>query len=366
MRTLRILLCVPALALWMTSAAQRQVEDANDDWLFSYKEATAKPVKGIPPQAQVAYDDAGWKSVSVPHTWQTYETTGELHPFIASPHAKDNPYWWNGKGFYRKHFTLRPEMRGRKLFIEFDGVMKNCLAYLNGKLIGEHLGGYGCFSFELTDYADYDGGNVFVLEVSNQQTDPQRVPPMDAGCWNFYGGIYRNVRLVATDDVFIPFQGSYKHEGGTHVTTENLSDSVSRVRVRTWVRNERAERQAVELTTAIVDGDGRIVAVASTPQEIRPQETALYDEEFEIAGPKRWSPASPDLYKAVSTVTAGGRTCDRYETVFGIRTFTWNHDERRLYVNGQPVKFRASTAIRNIRGWATPFLISSTAWTCWT
>ena len=43
MRTLRILLCVPALALWMTSAAQRQVEDANDEWLFSYKEATAKP-----------------------------------------------------------------------------------------------------------------------------------------------------------------------------------------------------------------------------------------------------------------------------------------------------------------------------------
>lgn len=180
MRTLRIFLCLPALALWLTSAAQRQVEDANADWLFSYKEATAKPVKGIPPQAQVGYDDAGWKSVSVPHTWQTYETTGELHPFIASPHAKDNPYWWDGKGFYRKHFTLRPEMRGRKLFIEFDGVMKNCLAYLNGKLIGEHLGGYGCFYFELTDYVDYDGGNLFVLEVSNQQTDPQ--PGASDGC----------------------------------------------------------------------------------------------------------------------------------------------------------------------------------------
>ena len=63
MRTLRIFLCLPALVLWLTSAAQRQVEDANADWLFSYKEAAAKPVKGIPPQAQVGYDDAGWKSV---------------------------------------------------------------------------------------------------------------------------------------------------------------------------------------------------------------------------------------------------------------------------------------------------------------
>lgn len=84
MRTLRTFLCLQALALWLTSAAQRQVENADADWLFSYKEATEKPVKGIPPQAQVGYDDAGWKSVSVPHTWQTYETTGELHPFIAS------------------------------------------------------------------------------------------------------------------------------------------------------------------------------------------------------------------------------------------------------------------------------------------
>ena len=99
MRTLRIFLCLPALALWLTSAAQRQVEDANADWLFSYKEATAKPVKGIPPQAQVGYDDAGWKSVSVPHTWQTYETTRELHPYIRNVAASDNPYWWNGWGW---------------------------------------------------------------------------------------------------------------------------------------------------------------------------------------------------------------------------------------------------------------------------
>lgn len=89
MRTLRNFLFLPALALWLTSSARRQVEDANADWLFSYKEATAKPVKGISPQAQVGYDDVGWKSVSVPHTWQTYETTGELHPLrrVAQHHS---------------------------------------------------------------------------------------------------------------------------------------------------------------------------------------------------------------------------------------------------------------------------------------
>ena len=335
------LLLVPAIWLSATIAsAQRSVEPFDTEWLFRYREASAKPDKGIPAEARIDCIDSLWQRIAIPHTWQTYETTRELHPFIASPHAKDNSRWWEGRGFYRRHFRLRPEIRGRKLFIEFDGVMKNCLAYLNGHLIGEHLGGYGCFYFELTDYVDYEGENLFVLEVSNRQTDPQRVPPMDAGCWNFYGGIYRHVRLVATNDLFIPFQGSYKHEGGTHVTTENLSDTLSRVRIRTWVRNERPKRQAVVLTSSIVDETGRIVASSSTPQNIYPQETALYDESFEITDPKRWSPDSPHLYRLVSTVSAGSEVCDRYETVFGIRTFTWDRETRQLRVNGKPVNIQ--------------------------
>ena len=339
-RLLLTLLCVTPLAMPDGVSAQRRIETANHEWLFRYREAGGKAPKGIPPEARTDCDESDWQRIAIPHTWQTYETTGELHPFIASPHARDNARWWDGKGFYRKHFRLRPEMRGRKLFIEFDGVMKNCLAYLNGHLIGEHLGGYGCFYFDLTDYVDYEGDNLFVLEVSNQQTDPQQVPPMDAGCWNFYGGIYRNVRLVSTSNVFIPFQGSYKHEGGTHITTENPSDTLSRVRIRTWVRNERQERQAVVLTTSIVDGSRKIVASATTPQNIHPQETALYDETFEIASPERWSPAHPHLYKVVSTVNVGTEYCDRYESVFGIRTFTWDHAGQLLHVNGEPVNIQ--------------------------
>lgn len=89
MRTLRTFLFLPARALWLISSARRQVEDTNTDWLFSYREAAAKLVNGIPPQAQVGYDDAGWKSVSVPHTWQTCETTGEPHPLrrVAQHHS---------------------------------------------------------------------------------------------------------------------------------------------------------------------------------------------------------------------------------------------------------------------------------------
>ena len=141
MKKREILTVLAAAALTLTAAAQgyapaeshRLTKTINTEWTFNYF-PQEEEVRGV--YESPSFDDSAWSYVCVPHTWQTYETTGELHPFIASPHAKDNPYWWDGKGFYRKHFTLRPGMRGRKLFIEFDGVMKNCLAYMNGKLIG--------------------------------------------------------------------------------------------------------------------------------------------------------------------------------------------------------------------------------------
>ena len=258
MRTLRTFLCIPALALWLTSAAQRQVEDANADWLFSYKEATAKPVKGVPPQAQVDYDDAGWKSVSVPHTWQTYETTRELHPYIRNVAASDNPYWWNGWGWYRKRIDIGREYEGRRIRFEFDGVQKYAKIYLNGKYLGDHKGGFTSFYMDATDAVNFGGENILTVAVQNSLNDKYRIPPMNAGNWAVYGGIIRDVRLTVTDPVNIPFQGSYKHEGGTFITTPEVSENQASVRIRTYVQNQRSETAEVTLRTVVTDADGNV------------------------------------------------------------------------------------------------------------
>ena len=320
--------------------AQRIVENANERWIFNYQEKPGKFIKGTPPYVLSEFDDSSWQSIALPHTWQTYETTGELHPYIGSPHPRDNNYWWKGAGIYRKHFTVPTTLRDKKLFLEFDGVMKNCLAYINGKLIGEHLGGYGGFYFDLTSYIHYDQENVFTLVVSNDQEDPQSVPPMDAGCWNFYGGIYRNARFVITDKIFIPYQGSFKHEGGTFITSHDVSDQSARLRIRTWVRNEYPTTQTVTLVTKILDKEGREVACLKNQQEIYPQETHTFEQSQIIPSPCLWSPASPNLYQAVSEVWCNNQQTDQYETVFGIREFRWDHQEHKLYVNGKHVNIQ--------------------------
>lgn len=324
--------------------AQRTIEDANQFWTFRYydeKQLERKTTSPSYTQREVNKDDiAAWKEISIPHTWQTYETTGEMHPFIYSPHAKDNAKWWLGRGVYRKKFTVNKSLEGKKIFIEFDGVMKNCLAYVNGKLIGEHLGGYGGFYFDLTTWVDYGKENVFTLAVSNEQQDPQKVPPMTAGCWNYYGGIYRNARFVITDKVYIPYQGSFKHDGGVFFTSDNVSEKSAFVRIRTWVKNENEQPLEVKLITSLIDKNGVKAASLTSTSKIYPQETEKFDQSQTIQNPLLWSPSDPNLYKIVSEVYCNNQKVDTYETVVGIREFRWDAEMRKLYVNGKHVNIQ--------------------------
>ncbi|MCR8635344.1 sugar-binding domain-containing protein [Paenibacillus radicis (ex Xue et al. 2023)] len=110
----------------------------NSKWRFAYF-----PSPDIDEAAAAReYDDNDWIPIAIPHTWSTYETTGELHPFIRNPSEKDNTYWRYGWGWYRKKLSISPEHRNKKIFIEFDGVMKYCRIYMNGHTAGEHKGGY--------------------------------------------------------------------------------------------------------------------------------------------------------------------------------------------------------------------------------
>jgi len=186
----------------------------NSQWAFNYfPEATAESGYESP-----GFDDYGWPAVSLPHTWNTYETTGDIHPYIKFTSETENPYWWNGWGWYRKRFTVNPEYAGRKIFVVFEGVQKYCKVWINGKYLGDHKGGYGRFDFDLTDHINKGKENVLAVAVSNNQNDRFKIPPMQAGRFNVYGGIYRNVKLVIKDKLYIPVQGSSEHEGGTVIT----------------------------------------------------------------------------------------------------------------------------------------------------
>lgn len=316
----------------------RVEEDMNTDWTFNYFPEGYKGNGKYPgfndnrwsqPDAPVwktiiehpGFDDSEWSSIAIPHTWSTYETTGELHPYIKNPSPKDDPYWWNGTGWYRKKFSLDKKYTGKKVFAEFEGVQKNCRVYINGKIAGEHFGGYTGFSIDLTDYINYGEENVLVVAVSNMMVDGYKVAPMDGGCWNVYGGIYRPVKLVLTDKLYIPYQGSSKFDGGTFITSPVVSLQKAEVRVRTWVKNEYQEPKKCKLTTQLVDKNGKTVAEISETKTIQPGITESFDQTINLQEPFLWSVETPELYQANSKIAVDGQITDVYKSTFGIRKY---------------------------------------------
>ncbi len=281
----------------------------NSEWTFNYFPNSGDSKGYETPE----FDDSKWIAISIPHTWSTYETTGELHPFIRNASEADNPYWWLGWGWYRKHFLVNKEYSDRKVFIEFEGVQKYCKLWLNGKYLGDHKGGYGSFDFDITSFIKQGEDNVLAIAVNNRQNDEFKIPPMSPVDFEVYGGVYRDVKLVLTDRLYIPMQGSAIHEGGTFVTTPRISETEGVVRVRTWVKNDNPQKKSCSLQTSIADSTGKIVQIIKSEAVIGPGELYLFDQTGKpVKKPHLWSPDDPYLYKIYSQVTDGKTIADQY------------------------------------------------------
>jgi beta-galactosidase len=319
----------------VVSTSPRQSITINRDWTFFY---SPKPERDDQP-ALPRFDDSRWPAISLPHTWSTYETTRELHPFIKSASEREDPYWWYGWGWYRKRFVVNRRAHGKKIFVEFDGVQKYSRVYLNGTFVGEHKGGYTSFSFDLTNHVRFGKTNVLAVQVSGRRDDLfGGIPPMTAGNFDVYGGIYRDVRLVITDRLYIPFQGSANQQGGTFITTPELSASQGVVQVRTWIRNDYPAAKDCLVVTSIVDASGRLVTKMESRQTIGPGQLAeVVQRSAAIPNPHLWSPDSPYLYREETVVKDGDREADTWRSPLGFRWFSWSKTEKTLYVNGKKI-----------------------------
>ncbi len=356
-----------ALCLYSAAAQDRSAEfskgpgyvkTVNSQWTFNYF-SDERADNGYESQG---FDDSKWPVISLPHTWSTYETTGDAHPFIKNIIENDNPYWWTGWGWYRKHFQVIGSLTGRRIFIEFDGVQKYCKVWINGKYLGDHRGGYGSFDFDITGYLNEGKDNVIAVAVNNRQNDKLRIPPMVAGNFDVYGGIYRDARIVIKDKLHIPMQGSASHEGGTFVLTPGVTEEKGNLRILTWVRNDYAQPKECTLNTSLIDASGKTIQTVKTKYTIHPGQTYKFDQTFKpVRKPHLWSNSSPYLYQLYSEVTDGSRVTDSFTTQFGFRWFRWNFSENALYLNGEKMEIHGGNRLQDFPwlGDAVPKWISA-------
>ena len=154
----------------------------NHNWLYSDKV--------LPNAASPTLDDSRFERVTIPHTnkllpWHGFDD--KAYQFIS---------------LYRRHFKLPIAMRGKRIFVDFDGVMTAAVVSINGQRLGEYRGGYTPFSFEITPHINWRGDNVLAVEVDS--TERKDIPPFGGEIdYLTFGGIYRDVSLRVVSGTFI-------------------------------------------------------------------------------------------------------------------------------------------------------------------
>jgi beta-galactosidase len=274
----------------------RRVTPLDTGWRFLRGHVTGAEGRG--------FNDSAWKAVTVPHDWSIEGPYDEK-----APSGRGGGYLPSGVSWYRKSFDLPAADKGRRVVVEFDGVMANARVWINGRHLGHRPNGYVSFRYDLTDHLRFgDGDNG--RNVIAVRTDTSLQP---ASRWYTGQGIYREARLVSTDPVHIAPWSLY-------VTTPEAAAERAVVRVKADVVNEANASRDVALRLTLIAPDGREVVTRGTPSRtIAAHETLTFSEDLNVPSPKRWDLSAPHLYRTVVRVVSADAVLDDESTTFGIR-----------------------------------------------
>ena len=274
-------------------------------------------VQGDPAGAQApAFNDKSWRLLDLPHDWS-----------IEGVNLEDNPgggsigYFPMGTGWYRKTFDVPGFSKDKLYTVEFDGVYMNSTVWINGHELGTWPYGYSSFSYDLSPYLKARG-NVIAVRVDNSQQTNSR--------WYTGSGIYRHVRLLATERTHFAKWGVFHYTAG-------IEGGSARVRISSEVANEQARARQLTVRQTVLDASGAVVATAEAPLGVDAGASAEAAQELVIPAARLWDTDMPYLYTLRSQLLASGREIDCVESSLGVRTIEYDAD-RGFLLNGKPVK----------------------------
>ena len=292
-----------AAAFSMQVLAQREDKLINQDWSFRFSH-------------QVNANAA--RRVDLPHTWNAQDALGGKYDYK------------RGIGNYTKKIFIRPEWQSKRLFLRFEGA--NCVSnvFVNGKHIGEHRGGYGAFVFEITDKVEYGKENTLLVRVNNgEQLD---VMPL-VGDFNFYGGIYRDVHLLLTDNLCIsPLDYA---SSGVYLIQQQITDKQAAICARINLSNGTGELRKAVLRLQVNDGKKTVYETEKEVSMIPHTDVQVENIEFILKNPRLWNGMQdPFMYQAVLTLIKDGKELDKVEQPLGLRYYVTDPD-KGFFLNGK-------------------------------
>lgn len=284
-----------------------------------------------------SFNDEAFESVVIPHTnvslpWHNFND--KTYEFIST---------------YRRRFRYPAAAKGKRVFVDFEGVMTASTVWINGVALGEYKGGFTPFSFELTDHLHGDAENVLVVQVDS--TERPDIPPFGYEIdYLTFGGIYREVSLRIVSPTYIDNIFARPKD----VLTPNPS-----VDVDVFLAGQTADNLALEVE--LRDGD-RVVARGKSPETLTsasdpnasmdPMTSApVYNSTETTSDPARhtvtlvglgdvklWDLQHPHLYTVHVRLLSGGKPIDDDMRRIGFREATFT--DHGFSLNGKIIKLR--------------------------
>ena len=328
------------IAAGQDSCASRETLLMNYGWKFHKGELPVnhwgKYAKngtyGTEPGIGLAYtNDAAWRAIDLPHDFT-------IEAFASDKGNVGHGYFPAEVGWYRRPFTIPASDKGRRITVEFEGAFQTTTLYCNNFIVGRHESGYAPFQFDITEFINYGGSNVLSVCVDGK---------LPEGWWYEGGGIYRDVYLVKTAPVHVPWGGVYVQSwfkvdpDGGRSFLEDTPEGPAHLRIQVAAANKGMARAEVKIRTRVLDPEGREVAEGSRRVEVGPGGETAASVEAKLRHPRLWSLEEPQLYTAVVELENEGRVVDRFEQTFGIRTIRFDAN-LGFFLNGKSLKIRGA------------------------
>jgi beta-galactosidase len=309
----------------------------NDSWIF-FKDAAEQPV------ALTEIGDRDVEIVNLPHTWNAedaiYGATSKTEGF------------YRGPAWYIRKITIPTDYQGKELYVYFEGANQETDVFVNGQFVGNHIGGYTRFVFPISKFVTFDSSKKsadFELAVRIDTTHNLDVPTLQAD-FTFYGGIYRDVFLVATEKAH--FNVEDHASNGIVIRTPTVSAEQAELDVDVQLKNSGLADQKVKLACIIYGPDGKQVADYSSDHTLAAGKVFTVKPAITpIRNPELWSPDSPSQYRLVCKLydAETNRLLDEVNDMFGCRWFSFDA-AKGFFLNGQHIKLIGTNRHQDFKG----------------
>jgi beta-galactosidase len=293
----------------------------NDNWVFK-KTENLKDTYFFKEES----DYQNWELVQLPHTTK-------IEPKIVNNQ-------WQGISWYKKEFNLNEKMKNKKLFFKFEGAMNIAEVFVNGIKLITHQGGYLPFTVDFTNVAKIGKQNTISVKLDNRDNPITGPKPLKNLDFNTYGGIYRNVWLIAknklhiTDAIFENKTAS----GGIFVSYPMVSKEEATIKIKTHIKNENSAVAPFLIRNTLLKNEVEIIFTESESYQLNKDQDKQFTSTIVLKNPKLWSPNSPNLYHLKTEIFQKGKVVDQEITRIGIKNI--NFIGQDFYLNGEKTFLR--------------------------